>query len=115
MELNGARVLLTGATGGLGEAIARALAERGAQLVLSGRRADALKSLADELGATAVPCDLADRDAVERLAGTAGEVDALVANAGLPGAGTLLKLTQDDIDRVLEVNLRSPIALARLL
>ena len=115
MELHGARVLLTGASGGLGEANARALAERGAELVLSGRRADALESLAQELGATARPCDLSDRHAVEQLAGAAGEVDVLVANAGLPGAGTLLKLSQDDIDRVLEVNLRAPIALARLL
>jgi short-subunit dehydrogenase len=115
MEVNGARVLLTGATGGLGEAIARALAARGAQLVLSGRRAEALEALALELGAHAVPCDLSDRAAVERLAGAAGEVDVLVANAGLPGSGTLLNVDQDEIDRVLEVNLRAPIALARLL
>ena len=69
MDLEGARVLLTGATGGLGEAIARALAERGAHQVLSGRRADALTTLAAEVGGEAVPSDLADRDAVERLVG----------------------------------------------
>jgi uncharacterized protein len=115
MELNGARVLLTGATGGLGEAIARALSERGAALVLSGRRVEALDALASELGARGVPIDLSDRDAVDRLADAAGEVDVLVANAGLPGSGTLLKLDQDEIDRVLEVNLRAPIALARRL
>ena len=63
----------------------------------------------------AVPCDLADRAEVERLADAAGDVDVLVANAGLPGSGTLPKLDQDEIDRVLEVNLRAPIALARLL
>jgi len=115
MDVNGARVLLTGASGGLGEAIARALAERGSQLVLSGRRAEALEALALELGATTAPCDLSDRTAVDRLAETAGEVDVLVANAGLPGSGTLLKLEQNEIDRVLEVNLRAPIALARRL
>lgn len=115
MDLTGARVLLTGASGGLGEAIARSLADRGAQLVLSGRRADALEALARELGAEAVPCDLSDRAAVEHLADVAGAVDVLVANAGLPGSGTLLKLEQDEIDRVLEVNLRAPIALARRL
>ena len=115
MELDGARVLLTGATGGLGEAIARALAECGAKLVLSGRRADALETLALELRTEAVPCDLSEREAVDRLADAAGEVDVLVANAGLPGSGTLLKLSQDEIDRVLEVNLRAPIALARRL
>src|SRR5688572_5868509 len=91
MELTGARVLLTGATGGLGEAIARALSERGAALVLSGRRVEALDALASELGATAVPCDLSDRAEVDRLADAAGDADVLVANAGLPGSGTLLK------------------------
>jgi short-subunit dehydrogenase len=115
MELHGARVLLTGATGGLGEAIARALAERGARLLLSGRRAEALEALALELPAEAIPCDLSDRAAVDRLADTAGEIDVLVANAGLPGSGTLLKVSQEEIDRVLEVNLRAPIALARRL
>jgi short-subunit dehydrogenase len=113
MDVNGSRILLTGASGGLGEAIARALAERGAQLVLSGRRAEALESLARELTATAIPCDLADRAQLDRLADDVGDVDVLVANAGLPGSGTLLKLDQHEIDRVLEVNLRAPIALAR--
>jgi uncharacterized protein len=115
MELKGANILLTGATGGLGEAIARALHERGAALVLSGRRVDALDALATELGARTIPCDLSDRAAVEHLADAAGDVDVLVANAGLPGTGTLLKLEQEEIDRVLEVNLRAPIALARRL
>ena len=115
MELDGTRVLLTGATGGLGEAIARALAERGANQVLSGRRADALATLAAEVDGKALACDLAVHGEVERLAAGAGDVDVLVANAGLPGSGTLPKLDPADIDRVLEVNLRAPIMLARLL
>jgi short-subunit dehydrogenase len=115
MELQGARALLTGATGGLGEAIAHALAERGANQVLSGTRAAALEALVAEVGGEAIPCDLADRDAVERLASQAGDVDVLVANAALPGSGTLPRLEPADIDRVLEVNLRAPIMLARLL
>ncbi len=115
MELDGARVLLTGATGGLGEAIARALAARDAQLVLSGRRADALEALAREVSGEALPCDLADRAQTERLAAGAGAVDVLVANAGLPGSGTLPRLAPADIDELLEVNLRAPIMLARLL
>jgi short-subunit dehydrogenase len=115
MELAGAKTLLTGASGGLGEAIARALSARGAEVVLSGRNAQALDGLAAELTARAVVCDLADGGAVERLVAEAGDVDVLVANAGLPGSGTLPKLDPAEIDRVLEVNLRAPIMLARLL
>jgi short-subunit dehydrogenase len=108
-------VLLTGATGGIGAAIARALAERGATLVLSGRKTDVLESLAREVGGTAIACDLSRRDEVERLLGAAGEVGVLVANAGLPGTGLLTDLSQEQIDRMLEVNLRAPIALAHAL
>jgi short-subunit dehydrogenase len=115
VQLDGTRVLLTGASGGLGEAIARALGERGAKLVLSGRRTEALEPLARELGATVVPSDLGDRAQVERLVSQAGEIDVLVANAGLPGRGRLPKLSPEEIDQVLEVNLRAPIMLARLL
>ena len=108
-------VLLTGATGGLGEAIARALAVHGTRMMLSGRREDVLDALAHELGARASRCDLSSRDEVQRLvqeAVTAG-VDVLVANAGLPASGQLDEYSQEQIDRTLEVNLRAPIALAR--
>jgi short-subunit dehydrogenase len=115
MKLEGTRALLTGASGGLGEAIARALAGRGAHVVLSGRRLDVLDELARELDAEAIACDLADRAQIERLLSAAGELDVLVANAALPGAGTLPRLSAEEIDRVLEVNLRAPIMLARLL
>lgn len=115
MEIRGARVLLTGASGGLGEPIARALAERDPNLVLSGRRAEALATLARELGAEVAVCDLADRAQLERLVSDGGAIDVLVANAGLLGAGTLPRLDPQEIDRVIEVNLRAPIALARRL
>jgi short-subunit dehydrogenase len=115
MDLSGKRVLLTGASGGLGEPIARALAERGAELVLTGRRAEPLEALARELGAKAEVCDLSDRAAVERLVSEIGQIDVLVANAGLLGAGTLPRLDPDEIDSVIEVNLRAPIVLARRL
>jgi short-subunit dehydrogenase len=106
---------VTGATGGIGEAIATALAARGARLVLSGRRTEALEPLAERLGARAVMCDLAKRDELERLVAEAGQVDVLVANAALPASGLFTELGQDQIDRMLEVNLRAPIALARAL
>jgi short-subunit dehydrogenase len=109
------RVLVTGATGGIGRAIAKAFAGRGANLILTGRREDVLKSLADELQAHAVVCDLANRAEVDRLIAEAGAVDVLVANAALPGAGALTDFTQEQVDRILEVNLRAPIALARSL
>jgi short-subunit dehydrogenase len=105
-------VLVTGATGGIGQAIARALAARSATLILSGRRVDVLEPLAREVGGRAIPCDLADRKDLERLVGEAGEIDVLVANAALPASGAFTELTQDQIDRMLEINLRAPIALA---
>jgi uncharacterized protein len=108
-------VLLTGASGGIGHAIARALAARGATLVLTGRRTDVLEPLAQEVGGRALAVDLAERDAVERLAQEAGEVEILVANAALPAAGTVDDFTLGEIDRALDVNLRAPIALAKLL
>jgi len=107
--------LVTGASGGIGHAIARTLAAHGAQLVLTGRRADVLEPLAAELGGRALAVDLAERDAVERLAAEAGEVEILVANAALPASGTLDDYTPEQVDRALDVNLRAPIQLARAL
>ena len=115
MQLTGARVLLTGATGGIGHALARALAARGASLVLTGRRTEVLEPLAAEIGARALASDLAERDAVDRLVAAAGDVDVLVANAALPASGPLLDFTPEEIDRALDVNLRAPIQLARAL
>ena len=115
MTLPGANILITGATGGIGQAIARAFAARGGTLTLTGRNVEVLDPLAQEIGARAVACDLSNRADVERLAAEAGEVDVLVANAANPGTGELTELTQEQIDRMLDVNLRSPIALARAL
>ena len=115
MNLGGRTALLTGASGGLGQAIARALARRGASLVLTGRRAEVLEPLAAQLGGRAVVCDLSDRAAVAGLVDEAGPVDVLVANAGVPGSGRLDTFSIEEIDRALDVNLRAPIVLARLL
>jgi short-subunit dehydrogenase len=106
-------VLVTGATGGIGRAIAKAFCDRGASVIVSGRRSDALDSVARELGARAIVADLADRFQVERLTEEAGDLDVLVANAALPGTGLLTELAQSQIDAMLEVDLRAPIALAR--
>lgn len=106
-------MLVTGATGGLGQAIASAFAARGASLILSGRRSEVLDPLAGRLAARAVACDLSERDQVERLIAEASEADVLVANAAHPASGVLMDLEQEQIDRMLEVNLRAPIALVR--
>jgi len=115
MEIQGATVLLTGANGGLGLAIARAFKARGANLIITGRRPDALEPVAAELGAEAIIADLSDRDQLEALITGAGKVDVLVANAALPSSGELLEYTEEQIDRALDVNLRAPIMLSRRL
>jgi NADP-dependent 3-hydroxy acid dehydrogenase YdfG len=115
VAIRGARVLLTGATGGLGQAIARELAARGARLVLTGRNNEVLLPLAASLGAEALAVDLADRGGVARLLDECGDVDVLVANAALPGSGRLDSYTVEQIDRVLDVNLRAPIVMAHAL
>ncbi len=117
MSLVGGNVLLTGATGGIGTAIARAFGARGANLILTGRRAAVLNELAAEVSGRPIPCDLSRREEVERLAteANATAIDVFVANAALPASGVFTELTQEQIDRMLEVNLRAPIALARAL
>lgn len=115
MDVSGSRALVTGATGGIGKAIARALTEQGAGVVLSGRQADVLEALAAETGGRAVPADLAEPGAVEALLEEAGELDLLVANAGIPGSWPLQDYTRDEIERALTVNLRAPLMLAHAL
>jgi short-subunit dehydrogenase len=117
VELDGKTVLLTGATGGIGRAIAAAIAGRGARLVLSARREDALNELAGSLPGEhrVVAVDLAEGGAAERLAAEAGQADGLVANAALPGTGKLESFSSDELQRALRVNLESPMLLARAL
>jgi short-subunit dehydrogenase len=118
MNLSGRKVLLTGATGGLGRAIAKAMAERGAQLMLSARNREALEKMAAELpgsGHSVLPSDLAEPDAAERLAAEAAGTEILIANAGLPGAGRLDDFSAEEVKRALRVNLEAPMLLARAL
>jgi short-subunit dehydrogenase len=118
MNLSGRKALLTGATGGLGRAIALALAQRGAQVTLSARKREALEELAAELpgsGHTVLPADLAEPDAAEQLAAEAAGTEILIANAGLPAAGKLDDFTSDQVKRALRVNLEAPMLLARAL
>ncbi len=115
MNLSGRSVLLTGASGGIGAATARALAARGASVIVSGRREQELEALAAEIGGRAIPADLAETDGPGRLVAAAGPVDVLVANAALSQAGEITSLSPAEVDRLLAVNLRAPVMLARLL
>jgi 3-oxoacyl-[acyl-carrier protein] reductase len=117
-DLSGKTALVTGATGGIGGAVARALHKQGARLAISGTRRDALDALAAELGGAAVlPCDLADKDAVEALVPDAekalGQLDILVANAGITKDNLFVALKDEDWEQVLNINLTSTFRLAR--
>jgi short-subunit dehydrogenase len=116
MELTGRTALLTGATGGLGRAIAAAIAGRGASVILSSRKAGELDRMAAELpgdGHRPLQADLAEEGAALTLLAEAGEIDVLVANAGLPASGRLDGFSQEEIGRALRVNLESPLRMAR--
>jgi uncharacterized protein len=117
VDLNGSTVLLTGATGGIGQAIARSLDARGARLLISGRRIDQLDEIAAALGGRprSLPADLSEPGGPAQLAERAGPVDVLVANAALPASGPVTDFTADQIDRALDVNLGAPLQLTRAL
>jgi len=118
-DLNNRVALVTGASGGLGSAIARALHKQGAKVVLSGTRRDALDALAAELGegAFVAVCNLSDKDSVEKLVpeaeALAGPLDILVNNAGVTRDGLFLRMKDEDWETVLTVNLTSAFRLSR--
>jgi 3-oxoacyl-[acyl-carrier protein] reductase len=118
-DLTGKSALVTGASGGLGGAIARALHGQGAAVGLSGTRRDALDALAGELGdrAHVLPCDLSDAEAVAALVEQArdamGALDILVNNAGLTRDGLAVRMKDDDWATVIEVNLSAAFRLSR--
>ena len=118
-DLTGKNALVTGATGGLGQAIAKALHAQGATVALSGTRENVLQELAAELGTRAhvLPCNLSDAEAVDALpkqaAEAMGSMDILIANAGITRDQLLMRMKDDDWDMVLRVNLESYFRLCR--
>ena len=119
-SLNNKNVLITGATGGIGAAIAKTLAAQGALLVLSGTREEKLKELQNEIGENhkILPCNLSDFaqvealfDKAEELAG--GQIDILVCNAGITKDNLILRMKNEDFDSVIDVNLKSTFILNR--
>jgi 3-oxoacyl-[acyl-carrier protein] reductase len=120
-NLTGRKALVTGATGGIGEAIARALHAQGAIVGIHGTRAEKLAELAAELGSNVhvLPANLADREAVKALAEKAeadmGGVDILVNNAGITRDGLFVRMSDEDWDAVLDINLGATFRLTRAL
>ena len=118
-DLTGKTALVTGASGGIGEAVARALHAQGATVVLHGTRAEKLEALQKDLGARAfaLAVDLSDRDAVAGLvdaaSALAGPISILVNNAGITRDGLLMRMKDDDWDSVLEVNMTASMSLCR--
>jgi short-subunit dehydrogenase len=115
VRLQDSTALVTGATGGIGQAIVRALHARGASVIASGRKRAVLEELAGEAeGIEPLVADLSDPAQVMALV-FGRRIDVLVANAALPASGQLESFTEEEIDRALDVNLRAPMHLARVL
>ena len=118
-DLTGKTALVTGATGGIGHAIARALHQQGATVAISGTRRDVLDQIAGELKDRVheLPCNLANKDEVEALVPKSeeamGQLDILVANAGITKDNLLVQLRDEDWDQVVAVNLTATFRLAR--
>ncbi|MEK9670999.1 MAG: 3-oxoacyl-[acyl-carrier-protein] reductase [Rhodospirillaceae bacterium] len=118
-DLNGKRALVTGASGGIGGAIARALHGAGATVGLSGRRIDALEPLKAELGdrAHVLPADLGSAEGTDKLAAdaeaTMGGIDILINNAGLTRDGLMMRMKDEDWHQVIDVNLTAAFRLSR--
>ena len=118
-DLSGKTALVTGASGGIGGAIAHAMHAQGAHVVLSGTRAEALNALAADLGerTSVVACDLSDKAAVDGLVGqveaAAGQIDILVANAGVTRDNILVRMKDEEWETVIQVNLEAYFRLCR--
>jgi 3-oxoacyl-[acyl-carrier protein] reductase len=120
-DLSGRKALITGASGGIGEAVARTLHAQGAIVALHGTREEKLKALADDLGdrTHVLPANLGDKDEVAALAAKAEEtlegVEILVNNAGITRDGLFVRMSDEDWDDVINVNLSSVFRLTRAL
>jgi 3-oxoacyl-[acyl-carrier protein] reductase len=118
-DLTGMTALVTGASGGIGSAVAKALAGQGARIALSGTRQDALQAVADDIGGNCVilPCNLSDTGAVDALVPSAvealGQLDILVNNAGVTRDNLVMRMKDEEWDQVIAINLSAAFRLIR--
>ncbi len=118
-DLTGKKALVTGASGGIGAEIAKALHAQGAEVALSGTRVDPLEALKSDLGdrAHVTPCNLSDLDAVKALAGAASEamggLDILVNNAGITRDNIFMRMSDEEWQQVLDINLTATMHLMK--
>jgi len=109
-------ILVSGASRGIGRAIAEGLAQRGAKVIITGREADTLEATARAIAATPIVCDIAKKDAIDRLVATAldkfGHIDTLINVAGVNRRMLAEKLSEDDYDFILNINLKGPFLLS---
>jgi 3-oxoacyl-[acyl-carrier protein] reductase len=118
-DLTGMTALVTGASGGIGSAVAKALASHGARIALSGTRQDALKAVAAEIGGDSVilPCNLSHAAAVDALVPSAvaalGQIDILVNNAGVTRDNLVMRMKDEEWDDVIRINLEAAFRLIR--
>src|SRR5262245_27595179 len=116
MEFSGSRIVVTGASRGLGEIIAKQLAERGARVVLVARSKDAIDKLAADLGGEAYAADLGDPAQLDGLVARIeadGPIDALVNNAGVDTVALLHEICEDDVRTLIAINLVAPMIMSR--
>ena len=118
-DLNGKVVLITGSTGGIGKSIARKMKEKGAKLILSGTRQDALNNLVSEFGneAKGIVTDLNNKDDIISLADEAercfGQIDVLINNAGITADNLFMRMKDEDWEKVININLTAGMRLTR--
>ncbi len=118
-SLQGKKIVVTGATGGLGEGIVHALAAQGATIAITGTRQEALQKIANEIGDNVIPmpCDLKNGEDIENLIvhaeKTLGQIDILINNAGITRDNLFMRMKDEEWDEVLTVNLEAPFRLMR--
>jgi 3-oxoacyl-[acyl-carrier protein] reductase len=113
MSLEGLTCLITGASRGIGKGIAQVLKEKGADIVISGTNEESLKAVSAELGSSYVVANLSTKEGVDKLIAEAGDIDVLVNNAGITKDGLFQRISDEDWNAVMSVNLHATVSLSK--